>query len=67
MYKHKHKHTYKHTHKYVYTHKGSDTMTKEPIFQSNLTQEEVEKNFEDFDVFAGLLAGLQEADRKSVV
>ena len=47
--------------KFVYTNKGSETMTKEPTFQSTLTQEEIEKNFENFDVYEGLMAGLQEA------
>ena len=33
----------------------------EPIFHSNLTVEQIEKNFEGVDFFAGIMAGLQEA------
>ena len=36
----------------------------EPIFNSDLTMEQIEKNFEGMDFFAGLMEGLQE-DRKS--
>ncbi len=36
-------------------------MGNEPIFTTNLTQKQIEKNFENFDVFEGLTAGLQEA------
>ena len=33
----------------------------EHIFKSSLTMEEIEKNFADVDVFAGIMDGLQEA------
>ena len=33
----------------------------EPIFNSDLTMEQIEKNFEGMDFFAGLMEGLQEA------
>lgn len=33
----------------------------EPIFNSALTMEQVEKNFEGMDFFTGLMEGLQEA------
>ncbi len=33
----------------------------EPIFHSDLTMEQIEKNFEGMDFFAGLMEGLQEA------
>lgn len=33
----------------------------EPVFKSSLTMEEIEKNFADVDVFAGIMDGLQEA------
>lgn len=33
----------------------------EPIFTSNLTMEQIEKNFEGVAFFDGLIAGLQEA------
>lgn len=33
----------------------------EPIFTSDLTMEQIEKNFEGMDFFAGLMEGLQEA------
>ena len=31
------------------------------IFKSNLTMEEIEKNFDDIDFFSGLMEGLEEA------
>ena len=31
------------------------------IFKSNLTMEEIEKNFDDIDFFCGLMEGLEEA------
>ena len=36
-------------------------MKKEPCFESSLSMEEIEKNFEGVDFFSGLMAGLEEA------
>ena len=36
-------------------------MYNDPIFNTKLTQEEIENNFAEFDIFEGLVAGLQEA------
>ena len=33
----------------------------EPVFKSSLTMEEIEKNFEGVDFFAGVMEGLEEA------
>jgi len=34
---------------------------EELVFTSSLSMEEIEKNFEDFDLFAEIMAGLEEA------
>ena len=36
-------------------------MKMEPCFESSLSVEEIEKNFEGVDFFSGLMAGLEEA------
>ncbi len=36
-------------------------MKMEPCFESSLSMEEIEKNFEGVDFFSGLMAGLEEA------
>ncbi len=36
-------------------------MRTEPCFESSLSMEEIEKNFEGVDFFSGLMAGLEEA------
>lgn len=36
-------------------------MNMEPCFESSLSMEEIEKNFEGVDLFSGLMAGLEEA------
>lgn len=36
-------------------------MKREPCFESTLSMEEIEKNFEGVDFFSGLMAGLEEA------
>ena len=33
----------------------------EPVFKSNLTMEEIERNFEDADFFSGVMEGLKDA------
>lgn len=34
--------------------------TEQPVFHSCLTMEEIEKNFEDFDLFDALISALEE-------